>query len=89
MSLFVALLVHVDLSSLCPLPNWSTFAAELSGNLAIPAPGDRIGVHSIGLALEVPTYQIQKFGVPPSGVLWHPMWIWWHAPHLIWDIRWC
>jgi hypothetical protein len=26
---------------------------------------------------------------PPSRVLWHPEWIWWHAPHLIWDIgRW-
>jgi hypothetical protein len=25
-------------------------------------------------------------GCPPSGVLWHPKWIWWHAPHLIWDI---
>jgi hypothetical protein len=27
-------------------------------------PGDRIEVRSIGLVLEVPTYQIQKFGVP-------------------------
>jgi hypothetical protein len=27
-------------------------------------------------------------GCPPSGVLWHPKWIWWHAPHLIWDIWW-
>jgi hypothetical protein len=26
-------------------------------------PGDRIAVHSIGLALRVPTCQIQKFGV--------------------------
>jgi hypothetical protein len=29
-------------------------------------PGDRIEVHSIGLVLEVPTYHIQKFGVPPK-----------------------
>jgi hypothetical protein len=27
-------------------------------------------------------------GCPRSRVLWHPKWIWWHAPHLIWDI-WC
>jgi hypothetical protein len=28
-------------------------------------------------------------GCPPSGVLWHPKWIWWHAPHLIWGMwRW-
>jgi hypothetical protein len=27
-------------------------------------------------------------GCPPSGVLWHTKWIWWHAPHLIWDIWW-
>jgi hypothetical protein len=27
-------------------------------------------------------------GCPPSGVLWHPKWVWWHAPHLIWDIWW-
>jgi hypothetical protein len=19
-------------------------------------------------------------GCPPSGVLWHPKWVWWHAP---------
>jgi hypothetical protein len=25
-------------------------------------------------------------GCPLGGVLWHPKWIWWHAPHLIWDI---
>jgi hypothetical protein len=23
-------------------------------------------------------------GCPPCGVLWHPKWIWWHTPHLIW-----
>jgi hypothetical protein len=27
-------------------------------------------------------------GCPPGGVLWHPKWIWWYAPHLIWDIWW-
>jgi hypothetical protein len=27
-------------------------------------------------------------GCPPSGVLWHPKWIWWHTPLLIWDIWW-
>jgi hypothetical protein len=29
-------------------------------------PGDLIEVHSISLVLEVPTYQIHKFGVPPE-----------------------
>jgi hypothetical protein len=74
-----------------PLPDWSAFAAEWPDNLAGPGPGhgDRIEGHSIGLVLEVPTYQIQMFEMPPSGVLWHPKWIWWHAPHLIRDIwRW-
>jgi hypothetical protein len=42
------------------------FVAEQSGNLAGPVPGDRIEVHSISLALGVPTCQIQKFGVPPK-----------------------
>jgi hypothetical protein len=44
---------------------------------------DQIEVNPIGLALVVPTYQIQKFGVPPSGVLWHPIRVRWHASHLI------
>ena len=31
----------------------------------------------------------RRLGCPPSGVLWYPEWIWWHAPHLIRDIgRW-
>jgi hypothetical protein len=29
-------------------------------------PGDQIDVNPIGLALVAPTYQIQKFGVPPK-----------------------
>ena len=31
-------------------------------------------------------YQLVEYRclvVPPSGVLWHPKWIWWHAPRLI------
>jgi hypothetical protein len=29
------------------------------------------------------------WGAPLSGVLGHPKWVWWHAPHLIQDIwRW-
>jgi hypothetical protein len=31
-------------------------------------------VNPFGLALVVPTCQIQKFGVPLRGVLWHPIW---------------
>jgi hypothetical protein len=27
-------------------------------------------------------------GCPPSGVLGHPKWVWWHAPHLFRDICW-
>jgi hypothetical protein len=30
----------------------------------------------------------KSLGCSPSGVLWHPIQIWWWAPHLIWDIRW-
>jgi hypothetical protein len=71
MSPFVVLLVHVDIYSLCPLLDWLAFVAEKSDNLAGPTPGDQIDVHSIDLTLVVPTYQIQKFGVPPSGALWH------------------
>jgi hypothetical protein len=36
-------------------------------------------------------YQPIKYrclGCPPSKVLWHPKWIWWHASYLIWDILW-
>jgi hypothetical protein len=52
-----------------PLLDWSAFAAEWSGNLAGPGPGhgDRIEGHSIGLVLEVPTYQIQMFEMPQAG----------------------
>jgi hypothetical protein len=39
MSLFVVLLVAIGI---CPLPGWSAFAAEWSGNLAGLVPGDRI-----------------------------------------------
>jgi hypothetical protein len=49
-----------------PLSDWSAFAAEWSGNLVGPMPGDRIEGHSIGLVLEVPTCRIQMFGVPPQ-----------------------
>jgi hypothetical protein len=83
--LFVVLSVA---AGICPLPNWSAFEAELSGNLVGPVSGDRIEWRPIGLVLVVLTCRIQMFGVPPSGVLWHPKWIWWHAPHLIWDIWW-
>jgi hypothetical protein len=30
----------------------------------------------------------KSLGCPPSGVPWHPIWIWWHNLHLIWDIWW-
>ena len=83
MSPFGVLLVDV---CICPMPDWSAFAAEWSSNLAGPVLGDRIEWRPIGLVLEVPTCGIQMFGVPPSEVLWHPKWIWWHAPHLIQDI---
>jgi hypothetical protein len=34
-------------------------------------------------------FKYRCLGCPPSGVLWHPKWIWWHAPHLVRDIwRW-
>jgi hypothetical protein len=80
---FVILLVAVDI---CPQQNRSAFATEWSGNLVGPMPGDRIKGHSIDLILEVPTCKKYMFGLPPSGILWHPEWIWWHAPYLIWDI---
>jgi hypothetical protein len=73
MSPFVVLLVPIDICFLCPLPDWLAFAAEYSDNLAGPVIGNRIEVHSIGLALGVPTCQIQKFGVPLTEVLWHPV----------------
>jgi hypothetical protein len=85
MSPFSVLLVAVGI---CPLLGWSAFAAKWSGNLTGPVLGDRIEWRSIGLVLEVPTCGIQMFGVPPSEVLWHPKWIWWHVPHLIQDIWW-
>jgi hypothetical protein len=53
MSFLVVLLVAVDV---CPLPNWSAFAAEWSDNLAGLVPGDRIEWCSIDPVLEVPTY---------------------------------
>jgi hypothetical protein len=49
-----------------PLSDWLVFVVEYSGNLAGLMPGNRIEVHSIGLALGVPTCQIQKLGVPPK-----------------------
>jgi hypothetical protein len=52
MSFFVVLSVVVGI---CPLPDWSAFAAEWSGNLAGLVPGDQIECRSIGLVLEVPT----------------------------------
>jgi hypothetical protein len=51
-SFFVVLSVAVGL---CPLSDWSAFAAEWSDNLAGLVPGDRIEWRSIGLVLEVPT----------------------------------
>jgi hypothetical protein len=80
MSFFVVLLVA---AGICPLPDWSAFEAKYSNTLVGPVPDDWIERRLIGLVLEVPTCQIQMFGV-----LWHPKWIWWHAPHLIWDIWW-
>jgi hypothetical protein len=50
---FVVLLVAVGI---CPLPDWSAFAVDWSGNLVGPVPSDRIEWRSIGLVLEVPTY---------------------------------
>jgi hypothetical protein len=50
MAPFVILLVVVGI---CPLPDWSAFAAKWSNNLVGPVPG--IEGHSIGLVLEVPT----------------------------------
>jgi hypothetical protein len=85
---FIFLLALVDNFSPCPLLDCSAFVVESFGILAGPVPGDQFETNSIGLALVTPTYQIRKFGVPPSGVLWHPICIWWHAPHLIWDIGW-
>jgi hypothetical protein len=40
---------------ICPLPDWSAFAAEQSDNLAGLVPGDRIEWRSIGHILEVLT----------------------------------
>jgi hypothetical protein len=48
--LFVVLLVAVGI---CPLPDWSAFATEYSGNLAGLVPSDRIEWCSIGPVLEV------------------------------------
>jgi hypothetical protein len=53
-------------ASICPLPDWSAFEAEYSGTLVGPVPDDRIERRSIGLVLEVSTYQIQMFRVPPK-----------------------
>jgi hypothetical protein len=50
---FVVLLAAVGI---CPLPNWSAFAADWSGNLAGPVLGDRIEWRSINLVMVVPTY---------------------------------
>jgi hypothetical protein len=30
--------------------------------------------------------EYRRLGCPPSVVLGHSKWIWWHAPYLIWDI---
>jgi hypothetical protein len=63
MSIFIVLSVA---AGICPLPDWSAFEAELSGNLVGPVSGDRIERRSIGLVLVVLTYRIQMFGVPPK-----------------------
>jgi hypothetical protein len=73
---FVVHLVFVNTFSPGPLLDWSTFVAEYSGILARPMLGGQIEANSIDLALVAPTYQIRKSGVPPSGVLRHPIWIW-------------
>jgi hypothetical protein len=73
MSFFVVLSVAIGI---CPQPDWSAFAVEQSGNLAGLVPDDRIEWRSIGPVLEVPTCSIKMLEVPPSGVLWHPKWIW-------------
>jgi hypothetical protein len=63
MSPSVVLLEAIDI---CPLPDWSAFAAEWFGSLVGHVPGDRIERHSIGLVLEVSTCQKWMIGVPPQ-----------------------
>jgi hypothetical protein len=62
-SFFIVLSVA---AGICPLPGWSAFEAKYSDTVVGPVPDDRIERRSIGLVLEVPTYQIQMFGVPPK-----------------------
>jgi hypothetical protein len=62
-SLFVVLLALVasivDTSSLCPLPDWSTFTTEYSSNLAGVVHANQIEGDLIGLALVGLTCQTQ------------------------------
>jgi hypothetical protein len=68
MSPFVVLLEVVDI---CPLPDLSTFVDEWSSNLVGPVLGNRIEGISIGLVLEVPTYQIKTdvWVAPKQGIV--------------------
>jgi hypothetical protein len=52
-SRFVVLL---EVVAICPLPDWSAYAAKWSSNLAGPVPDDWIEWCPIGLVLEVPPY---------------------------------
>jgi hypothetical protein len=64
------------------MPDWSAFVADHSANTAGPMSDDRIEEGSIDLVLLVLICKTQRFGVPPSRVLWQPIMIWWHRPHI-------
>jgi hypothetical protein len=61
---FVVLLEAVDMY---PLPDWSVFVAERTGNLVGLVAGDRIEGYSIGLVWDVRPCQKRMNGCPQAG----------------------
>jgi hypothetical protein len=87
MSLFVVLLVAAGICPPCRIgrPLRSSGPAILLGLCLVIGLS---GAQSV-LYWRCQPIEYRCLGCPPSGILWHPKWIWWHAPHLIWSIwRW-
>lgn len=85
--IFALVAIIVEVFSLCPLLDWSTFVDEESGILVVIVPADQIEERPTGFAPVVLICQIQMSGVPLSHVLWHPISILWayhgHPLHLV------
>jgi hypothetical protein len=78
--------VLLEVVAICPLSDWSAFADEWSDILlGLCLMTGLSGAQSV-LYWRCHPVEYRCLGCPPSGVLGHPKWVWWHAPHLIWGI---